>query len=147
MNGEHSNAREAPATERKSLASRVEDVLKDCLYRDEEIGDGKVPDDAVVVSGVVNTFALHPARVVAHKADIAALCNELPDTFQRSGGGGWSFLNLCQTKDGELWGEHRNCEQLVVLAIASGQGSYPLPREMWSALPGSVPYVQFDTQS
>lgn len=130
-----------------SFATRVENILKDCLYRDDEISDGKPPEDAVIAGGIIQSFAFHPTRIAAHKADIAALCNELPDTFQKSGGGGWSFLNLCHTKDGELWGEHRNCEQLVVLAIASGQGSYPLPREMWSALPGSVPYVQFDTQS
>lgn len=127
------------------LAARVEAVLKDCLYRDDEFTGNDPPPDAVRADGVVSNYAFNPQRLAAHKADIAAMCNELPDTFQKSKGGGWSFLNLCMTKGGDQWGEHRNCEQLVVLAIASGQGSYPLPREYWSALPGSVPYVQFDT--
>jgi len=129
-----------------NLAERVESVLKDCLYKDGEFEGDTPPADAVIADGIISKFAFHPERLASHKADIAALCNELPDTFQRSGGGGWTFLNLCQTKDGELWGEHRNCEQLVVLAIASGQGGYAMPREMWSMLPGSMPYVYFDTR-
>lgn len=127
------------------LAERVEKVLLDCLFKDEEIQDGKPPADAVIAEGVISKYAFHPQRLAAHKDDIAELCNELPDDFQKSKGGGWSFLNLCQTKDGVQWGEHRNCEQLVALAVATGQGSYPMPREMWSILPGSMPYVQFDT--
>jgi hypothetical protein len=124
---------------------RVEAILTDCLYRDDEIDGSTAPADAVIAQGVISTFAFHPGRLGSHKADIAALCNELPDDFQKSKGGGWSFLNLCVKKSGEHWGEHRNCEQLVALAIASKQGSYPMPREMWSMLPGSMPYVQFDT--
>lgn len=127
------------------LAERVEAVLKDCLYKDDELAGDKPPADAVYVDGVIQRFAFHPGRVAVHKADIAAFCNELPDTFQKSGGGGWSFLNLCMTRDGEQWGEQRNCEQLIVLAIGSGQGGYLLPKDLWSALPGSVPYVYFDT--
>lgn len=128
------------------LAERVETVLKDCLYRGDELPDGKPPEDAVIVDGIMQKFGFHPARLAAHKEEIAAMCNELPDDFQKSKGGGWSFLNLCMTKDGNQWGEHRNCEQLVVLAIGSGQGGYPMPRDMWPMLPGSVPYVYFDTQ-
>jgi hypothetical protein len=128
----------------ESIAERVEAILKDCLYREDEI-DGAPPEDAVIAEGVMAKYAFHPQRLESHKAEIAALCNELPDEFQKSKGGGWSFLNLCQTKAGVQWGEHRNCEQLVVLAVATKQGSYPMPRDMWSMLPGSMPYVQFDT--
>jgi hypothetical protein len=129
-----------------NLATRVETVLKDCLYKDGEFEGDTPPADAVIAEGVISKFAFHPDRLASHKADIAALCNELPDAFQLKGGGGWTFLNLCQTKDGELWGEHRNCEQLVALAVASGQGGYPMPREMWNVLPGGMPYVYFDTR-
>lgn len=131
---------------KKPLAHRIEEVLKDCLYRDEELPNGEMPADAIIVQGILSRFAFHPGRIAAHKGDIAAFCNELPDQFQKLKGGGWSFLNLCRTKDGVQWGEHRNCEQLVVLAIGSGQGGYPMPRNTWSMLPGAVPYVYFDTQ-
>lgn len=127
------------------LAARVEAVLKDCLYRDDELTGDEPPTGAVYADGIISKYAFNPQRLAAHKSDIASMCNELDDTFQKSKGGGWSFLNLCMTKRGEQWGEHRDCERLMVLAIASGQGSYPMPRKYWSALPGSVPYVQFDT--
>lgn len=128
-----------------SLAERVETILKNSLYRDEEIVDGKPPADAVIAEGVMSKFAFHPERLASHKAEIAELCNQMPDEFQVSKGGGWSFLNLCMTKDGQQWGEHRNCDQLAVLAIASKQGSFLLPRDMWPMLPGSMPYVAFST--
>ncbi len=35
-------------------------------------------------------------------------------------------------------------EALVVLGIASGFVKYPMPREMWSALPGGMPYIVID---
>jgi hypothetical protein len=125
----------------KTLAERVEKVITECLYKTDEVPNGKPPEDAVIVNGIVRNFAFHPGRLAAHKADVAALCDELPDNFHRSKGGGWSFLNLCMDKDGNQWGEHSNCEALVALAIGTEQGGYPLPREMWDALPGGMPYV------
>lgn len=122
------------------LAERVQAVFMDCLFK-----EGEPTDSAVIGKGVVRDFGFHPERLANHKAEIAEMCNELPDTFQKKSGGGWSFLNLCMDKHGTQWGEHANCEQLVALAIASGQGSYPLPREMWQVLPGGMPYVAFDT--
>lgn len=123
------------------LASRVDEVMADCLFKPEEMPGDKPPENAVIVEGLVRSFAFHPDRIAARKADVAALCNELPDAFHKSKGGGWSFLNLCMDRHGHQWGEHVNCEALVALAIGTGQGGYPLPRDMWPALPGAVPYV------
>jgi len=131
-----------------SLVEQVHDVLTNCLYQQSELAaDGGAPADAIIVEGLVSKYGFHPQRLFSYKERIADFCNQLPDDFQKSKGGGWSFLNLCQTKSGEQWGEHRDCENLVALAIGSGQGGYVLPRKMWAVLPGSMPYVWFDTQS
>jgi hypothetical protein len=125
----------------ESLAKRVDAVMVDCLYRPAEAPDGKPPVDAVIVKGIVRDFAFHPARLASHKADIAAMCDELPDTFHKSGGGGWSFLNLCMDKRGHQWGEQTDGEALVALAAGTEQGGFLMPRDMWSMFPGDMPYV------
>lgn len=120
--------------------------MLDSLYRDAELTSPTIaPVGAVMVDGVMGNFAFHPGRIAAHKADIAELCNELPDEFQKSKGGGWSFLNLCVDKHGNHWGEHHTCNELVVLAIGSGQGGFCMPRENWGIFPGGMPFVWFDT--
>ncbi len=64
----------------------------------------------------------------------------LPDSFQASGGGGMSFLNACMDRNGVQWGEHRDIEQLFCLGTALKLCSLCLPRDMWDALPGGMPY-------
>jgi len=60
-----------------------------------------------------------------------------------SRGGGWSFLNLCSTKDEKQWtGLHERMEQLICLGMAIGKVSYCCPREMWPSLLGGMPYVR-----
>lgn len=124
-------------------AEAVTAIMADCLYRHDEIAGGKVPDDAVLVEGVVRKYGLHPGRLASHKAEIADLLADLPTEFQPSpeGGGGWSFLNACMDKNGRHWGEHRDMEALFVLGIATEQAAWLLPREMWDAMPGGMPYV------
>lgn len=125
----------------KTLVERIDDVIADCLYRPEEVPERIPPVDAVIIKGVVREFAFHPTRLASHKADIALLCDELPSEFHKSGGGGWTFLNLCMDKHGNQWGEQISGEALVVLAIATDQGGFLLSRDMWCILPGGVPYV------
>lgn len=126
----------------KLTANAVAEILSDCLYTDEEIPNGEPPEDAVLVEGVLSNFGLHPGRLETHKAEIAELLAQLPTNFQPlpDGGGGWSFLNACMTEGGVQWGEHRDIERLVVLGIATEQASFSMPRDMWSILPGSLPY-------
>jgi len=124
-----------------NLAERVDLVIMDCLYKPEEVPDNKSPVDAVIVKGIVRTFAFHPARLTLNKANITEMISEMNSTFHKSGGGGWTFLNMCVDKNDQQWGEQSNCEALLCLAIGTEQGGYLLPREMWSSLPGSVPYI------
>jgi hypothetical protein len=118
-------------------AERVEQVFRDCLFRDDES-----TDDRVVAEGVINTFGLHPGRLAEHRAEIGQLLRELPGPFMQSQGGGWSFLNACMDRHGVQWtGLHRTMDELFVLGIATGQADYLLPRELWQALPGGMPYI------
>ncbi len=125
-------------------AERVEEIFKDCLYRNEEIKDGKPPDGTVVIEGIVSKYGLHPSRLETHRQEVRQMLDELPDEFKIGTGAGWSFLNMCVRKDGVHWGEHPSMELLVCLGIGLGYVRYCLPREMWSALPGGVPYISVD---
>lgn len=125
-----------------NIAEKLDVIFKDSLFRDDEINaDNSPPEDAILVEGIVSNFGFHPKRVAAHKDEISDVIKLMPEEFTK--GGGWSFLNLCMDKDGNQWGEHRNMEQLVTLSIATDQGKYLMPREMWSAFPGGMPYVSF----
>ena len=108
----------------------------DCLFR-----DGEDTTAAVKVEGILQNFGFHPERLKENEDSIYKLLKELPEGFQVDGGGGWSFLQACVDKEGRLWGQHRNMEQLFVLGIAIGKAQFQLSREMWSALPGGMPYV------
>jgi hypothetical protein len=66
----------------------------------------------------------------------------MSDVFKESGGGGCSFLVLCETKDGEQWtGLHETMAKLLYLGLGTGLMEYNLPRNLWRALPGGMPYV------
>lgn len=119
------------------LASeRVQTIFLDCLSRDDDD-----TDDRVVAEGVISTVGFNPSRLDDHRGEIGMMLDELPDQFKASGGGGWSFLNACDDKHGTQWtGMHQRVEQLVQLGIAVGKIRYLLPRDMWDALPGGMPY-------
>ncbi len=115
----------------------VDKIMIACLFRDDE-----PMENAIEVQGIVNNYAFHPGRVAEKAAQIGAMLAELPVEFQSTGGGGGSFLNACQTKSGEQWtGLHRQMERLLVLGIAAGKARWLLPRNLWVALPGGMPYV------
>lgn len=116
-------------------AAAVEEVFMDCLFK-----EGEDVSKAVEVQGVAHSFGFHPERLNTNRPFVQALLAELPLPFREGDGGGWSFLQACETQSGVLWGQHRNIEQLMVLGLATGDVAYLLPREAWSALPGGVPY-------
>ena len=127
-------------------AEKVQEIITDCLFKDEEIVNDETPEDAVLVEGIVRKFGFHPGRLESHKEEIKELLDAMPAEFHAKEGGGWSFLNLCQDKDGEHWAEHPTMEALICLGIGSGMAKYCLEdRELWKVFPGNVPYVQFDT--
>ena len=133
-------------------ANRVEEILRDCLFTDDEIGHsalsgdgieaGRVPADAVPARGIMNNFMFHAGRLDSHRAEIEQMLMNLPESFMRSKGGGMSFLQACQDRADEQWtGLHLRMDQLFVLGIAIGKAEFLMPREMWSILPGGMPYL------
>ena len=127
-------------------AQEISRALMDCLHTDEEAAAcaPAMPEDAVRVEVVMHTFIFHPARLESHRAQVIEWIRRLPVEFlaERDGGkGGWSFLRLAFDRQGNQWGEHLNCDELLALAFGLGLGRFLLPRAMWSVLPGSMPYV------
>lgn len=122
----------------KLTAENVDFIFQDCLFRKDED-----TTNAVKVEGISCKVGFHPDRLKSHKAEIAEMCDELPDNFKASSGGGWSFLNLCINKHNEQWtGSHQHMEQLTMLGLASGKIQLLAKRELWEKLPGGMPYVR-----
>lgn len=124
----------------------VHALFSDCLFQDDEIVGGSPKEgDFVPAEGVMVRAGFHPGRLAENTPAILDCLGRLPLEFlapEHGGGGGWSFLNLCRDADGELWtGDHRTMDELVCLGLATGAMRLLMPREMWSALPGGMPYV------
>ena len=118
----------------------VRETLQTCTF-----GSGDNAAQKVEVEGVVRKFALHKGRLASKRRLIEELLGELPTEFRRSGGGGWSFVNACMDRHGSQWtGLHQVMEELFVLGIAIGKAEFQAPREMWSELPGGMPYIVVD---
>ena len=91
------------------------------------------------------TAGFHPSRLEGHRDEIQVMLGQLPDQFQKSKGGGWSFLNAYNDKDGHQWtGFHRIVEKLFMLGTAIGKVSLLFPRSEWKSLPGEMPYYVVD---
>lgn len=133
-------------------ADRVKAVFLDSLFTDAEaagLGRDQIQAAAVIAEGISSNYGFHPQRLASHRADVYAMLNELPDKFRASGGGGASFLEARVDRHGAPWtGFDRIAEQLFALGIALGLAKWLLPRAMWNALPGGVPYAAFlDTEN
>jgi hypothetical protein len=114
----------------------VEETFRACLY-----DKGEPTEGAKIVEGIVMRVGFDPARVATHRETIGHLLAELPEQFRKGSGGGWTFLNACNDRHGEMWtGEHRTMEMLFLLGMATGRVECLLPREFWDSLPGGVPY-------
>lgn len=116
----------------------VKRVLSHCLHVPTQDAD----TESIQVEGLVNNFLFSRSRLEASKDEIAAMLAELPGAFQQSGGGGMPFLNACNTKDGVQWADsHQYMEWLFALGMGVGKVEYCAPREIWSSLPGGMPYL------
>ena len=116
-----------------NMASQVSLAFMKCLFR-----EGEDTTNNVRVEGITNIFHLHPKRLEEQRELVKACLAELPPIFKE----GYSFLKLCENKHGDHWtGMHKTCQELVVMAVGLNLMSYCLPREVWPALPGGVPYV------
>lgn len=120
----------------KLNSKRVETIFMDCLFK-----DGEDTVNYVRAEGIICNVAFHPQRLERYKDEITELLAELPEEFQKSVGGGWSFLNACNDKHGNQWtGEHIRMEQLFQLGVGTGAASLQMPRDVWPLLPGGMPY-------
>jgi hypothetical protein len=130
-----------------SYAQRVEEIIKDAMFTKEEVdthGGDALLEMCVKSEGIVCVFGFHPERLEQNREKIVDLVKEIvADEFLRDHGGGMSFLQLCEARNGELWGEHHQCDALFCLAQAIGHARYCMPRDMWSVFPGGMPYVCF----
>lgn len=115
----------------------VMELARACFFK-----EGEPQDDAIEVEGIVRTYGFRPGRIAESADVIGALLAELPNEFQKSGGGGWSFLNACTDRHGHQWTDlHQTMEMLFCLGIAAGKAKWLLPRDIWESLPGGMPYV------
>ena len=120
----------------KLNAKRVEEVFLDCLFRDVED-----TSEYIEASGITCRVGFNPQRLEGYREEIKEMLGELPETFKRSVGGGWSFLQACDDRHGEQWTSfHLRMEQLFLLGIGIGLVKEALPRDMWKVLPGGMPY-------
>lgn len=102
----------------------------------------EAPEGAVIVEGILSRFGLHAGRLESHRAEVTEMLMNLPLGFRQSSGGGWSFLQACDDREGVQWtGFHMIMSQLFVLGMGLGLVKYLMPRELWSALPGGMPYL------
>lgn len=116
-----------------NMAELTQNAFENCFFK-----EGEDTTNYVKVEGIMCVFGFHPQRLEEKRELVKALLAELPAEFKE----GYSFLNLCVTKDGNQWtGMQSVCEQLVVMAIGLGLMEYCLPKEMWPLLPGGVPYL------
>lgn len=121
----------------KLTSENVNSVFIDCLYKDGEDTNGHIKAE-----GITTTIGFHPERLSKHKDEVQAMLQYLPGNFHQNKGGGWTFLNACNDKNNHQWTDLRQkMEQLFQLGIALGLAKWQLPRELWGALPGGMPYV------
>ena len=117
-------------------SQNVEFVFMDCLFQ-----EGQNTSDPVIAEGITSKFGFHKGRLESHRDAITNMLSQLPKEFHKDSGGGWTFLNACNNAKGEQWtGEHRIMEQLFTLGQACEKVQCLMPREMWSVLPGGMPY-------
>lgn len=129
-------------------ASAVGNVVRDCLFEQSDLIDGKPPEGRLVeADAIVNRMGFDRVRLDANRGVVAELLMQLPDEFMQTKGGGMSFLNACYDRNGNHWGEHRDMGLLFAIGEACGLSRCLLPREMWSALPGGMPYYGVDDEA
>lgn len=115
----------------KLSSENVQKIFDECF---SETGDKKVV-------GIVHEFVFDSNKLDENSDKISDMLHQLPGVFMKDSGGGWSFLMACNDKNGEQWtGLHLNMEHLFAMGEAIGKVESLLPRDMWKALPGGVPY-------
>lgn len=112
------------------------------IYEDVIAGAG----DLTVESGG-EPIPLDKAKLESHQTEIARILLEQdPKFFKHSEAGGYTFLQLPFDGKGNHWCEQPTALKLCILGLGLGLVEYLLPREVWSALPGGVPYLAIENK-
>lgn len=120
----------------KLTGENVNMVFMNCLFKEGENTSNHIP-----VEGITVRIGFHPERLEKNRQNIIDMLSQLPEQFHEGTGDGWSFLNACNNRAGEQWtGLQTIMEQLFCLGMAIDKVECPLPRDMWSILPGSMPF-------
>jgi len=115
----------------------VNEIFKDCLFEND-----KFVKNPKIIESVNMKIGFDPEKLKKNNSKIKEMLNELSDDFHKNKGGGMSFLNMCDDRNGNQWtGSQRNMDELVALGLATDNLSYLLPRDMWQILPGGMPYL------
>lgn len=121
--------------------SRVTELLSSCLFKDNEIVDGKTIVPYKEVNGVQLHLGLHPERLEATREEVSGMLKQLPVTLDSVEG--ISFLEICTDKDGNLWtGMHKTCDELVTLGVGLDLLEFTMAKELWVICPGGLPMVR-----
>ena len=114
-------------------SDNVDKIFRECLFKKDEDMTNNIH-----VEGVQLNVLFNPDRIKKNQANISSMINQLNPTFRE----GWTFLNMCDTKDGNQWTDLQvRMDQLLTLGLAINKIEYLMPREFWQALPGGVPYI------
>lgn len=127
-----------------NLAQTVHDTFLSCLF-----SDGEDTSNAIIADSIIGKFGFHPERLEASRQLIIDVIRQMPEVFhpeKKGGGGGYSFLGLCYTKDNIHWAEHPTMNEFISLAFALNLGKFLMSREYWSFFPGGMPYLILDDE-
>jgi hypothetical protein len=121
----------------KLNSKNVSAVFAECLVRGHDA-------DYIKIEGVKMGAAFNTQRLEQKKAEIVEMLECLPNEFRITGGGGWTFLNMCLDNEGNQWCDlHATMDELVCLGIGIGKLNFQLPRDMWSSLQGGMPFLVY----
>lgn len=124
----------------KLTAEKVHNTFMSCLFNENED-----TSNFKLCEGVLNKVGFNPEKLKESEQSIIEMLDCLPDSFKKAGGGGMSFLNMCDDKDDVQWTDfHQTMDELVCLGLAIEKLSYLMPREYWKILPGGMPYLLID---
>ena len=116
--------------------NRIHEIFLDCLFK-----EGEDHSQYISASGLTISVDFHPERIEKYSDEIHNILLNLPKEFQEDEGGGYTFLNMVLDKENNHCMEQSTAQELLLLSMGSGWADNLLPREVWSALPGGVPYI------
>lgn len=125
-------------------AKRVDELIRLCMFTPSLM---QTKTHFIPVTSIIANLGFVPDAIEEHHEEIRDLLLELPDEFRADNEhGGWSFLNACNDKHGNHWGEHTDMDKLFSLGQAAGYCKLCLPRSLWPILPGGMPYFSISKE-